>query len=193
MSFAPTVIQEAIVEILRDEVYPAYGQVATVSSKGEPSVRTVHLRFIDEKQTLGFVAHTKSPKWLDLEHSPMLSGCFFHYEKGIQIRWESRVELLTSEDADQATIDLLNKRWQTTRSDIRLEYWKSALGGDAEAAQSKLEEHCPLFGAIICTPTVWDYTKICYEPYQDSRRTIYSLVDGTWIPRDVSMVHSLAT
>lgn len=74
--------------------------LATVGPDGQPSVRIVLMRHVDER---GFVFHTNygSRKGRDLADNPHAALCFHWAELEEQIRIEGSVERLSSEESDE--------------------------------------------------------------------------------------------
>jgi pyridoxamine 5'-phosphate oxidase len=73
--------------------------LATVDASGQPSVRMVLLRGVDER---GFVFHTnyRSRKARDLTANPKAALCFHWHSLEEQIRIEGIVEALTADESD---------------------------------------------------------------------------------------------
>src|SRR3989338_4066046 len=124
MSLFPKPYEKILIDSLTDKEHPAYGQVATVDSSGNPQVRTVHLRYLPECDIFAFSTNTGSPKWKQLKNKAVLSGCYFDQQRQIQFRWGSSVELV--EGTNQEKNYLTKKMWHLIRVPIRTAYWLEA-------------------------------------------------------------------
>lgn len=73
--------------------------LATADKHGQPSVRVVLLKDVDEN---GFVFYTnlESRKGVDIEENPLASLCFWWPELQEQIRIEGPIERVSDEEAD---------------------------------------------------------------------------------------------
>jgi pyridoxine/pyridoxamine 5'-phosphate oxidase len=185
--FCPETLVTLIRKSLEDLSRPAYGQVATVDLTGQPKVRTVHLRYIKERNTLGFSGNVKSPKWAHLRAKPALSGCFYDAHRHVQLRWEGGVELIDAKSRRAADHELLDRMWLLMRPDVRLAYWRDWLK-DASAS-ADVQKRCPSLGVIVCRPTVWDIFQIDPRDYNKDVRTIHTLKGTAWKARQVSALH----
>lgn len=172
---------------------PIYAQIATVSENGEPRARTVHLRYLDSYHSPGFVCHIDSPKWHELQHKPVLAGCWFDPEKRYQMRWRGFVECIAPDQASVKQFTLLDNLWSQIRPDVRLSYWLDELGVEAtqlERARGHFDERSPHFGCVICRPTVWDCYLLGEGPYYEGERFIFEERNGTWHKAPVSLIHT---
>ncbi|MBI4424423.1 MAG: pyridoxamine 5'-phosphate oxidase family protein [Elusimicrobia bacterium] len=184
--FAPPKLASIIVEALEDRVHPAYGQAATVGSRGRPQARTVHWRWLPERGTLGFNAHVRSPKWRQLRRVPELSGVYHDATRLIQLRWEASVELVDFKAKASGDRAMLDRAWALMRPEVRLAYWR-----DWAAAKTRdVAPRCPNLGLAVCRPRVWDVFVLHPKDYNKGRRTIYELKSGVWRSSKVSLLHS---
>lgn len=81
------------------EPEPTAMSLATVDSKGQPTVRIVLLKSFDRK---GFVFYTnlQSAKSQQLEHNPLAGLCFLWKQLGRQVRIDGPVTALSDREAD---------------------------------------------------------------------------------------------
>jgi pyridoxine/pyridoxamine 5'-phosphate oxidase len=190
---APKPIERLIVESLQDEARPAYGQVATMGEHGWPQVRTVHLRYISERGTLGFNTHIKSPKWRQLLKKPFLSGCYHDEKRQVQFRWEGSAKLIDPESRGRGEQAILDRMWLLLRPDVRTAYWmdyqKKGLKGRNAAQNLDIQKRCPNFGTVLCFPKLWDIFEMDPSDYTKDVRTVYRLKNGQWRSQDVSILH----
>lgn len=149
-----------------NEEKPFFAQAATVDAEGEPDVRTVHYRYIEELDSLGFACHIDSPKWRQLMTQPSLAGCYFTPREQIQLRWRAKVRLIT--DSGSAARHAI---WQSTEEWIREEYWQGA---------GNSEQLCPAFGLVVLEIDTWDVYHIDLDDPKLSRRSSYSLDGKIW-------------
>ena len=73
--------------------------IATVDSKGQPSVRVVYMRDISSEGIV-FYTNYSSKKAQNLEKSPLISANFFWVELDRQIRFTGKVEKVSATDSD---------------------------------------------------------------------------------------------
>ena len=185
--FAPDKISALIVAILRNENSPVFGQVATVDEGGNPQIRTVHLRYLENENTLGFNTHIQSPKWTQLERSKRISGVYFDHVSLCQFRWTGFVELVGSGHLNNP--DLTNEMWSITPHDVQKAYWSSF---QPQTTSIPFHLPCPTFGTVVCRPSLWDIYKMGYSNYADHERSIFRLLDGQWIEEGASTLYSQA-
>lgn len=180
---APDGIASRIQEFLTDEAHPAFGQVATVDAEGRPQVRTVHWRYVPERDTFGFSAHVDSPKWRQLQSNTTCSGCYFDAHRLVQWRWTGRVECIAASlvSADERT--LLHRMWLLMRPDVRAAYW-----ADYGKANADPNTQCPNCGTILCFPTLWDVHELDITDYRKGRRTLYRLDSDQWLSQSVPLI-----
>jgi hypothetical protein len=182
MSFAPPEWSSAIRESFEDEAHPAYAQVATATPAGAPRVRTVHVRYVTEYDTVGFSTNVFSPKWAELARNPRISGCWFDTKRRIQIRWEGSVRLVPWERASDAERRVLERLWLLIRPTVREEYWREFGQPDPSA-----ELPCPTHGVVLCRPDLWDLYELVSDDYRTHRRTIHRLGGNVWRAERVTL------
>ena len=152
----------------RDEARPIFAQVATVGERGEPQVRTVHVRYLEKFDCLGINTNKGTNKWKALLKKPLLAGCYFDVAANRQIRWEE----------DDVFLDQM---WSLVDEGVRRAYWiKEGL------PKQDITVRCPTFGTILCFPRVWDIYQIESDSSRSSR-TIYRQ-SNEWKPeRETSL------
>jgi hypothetical protein len=191
--YAPEPVRSRLEDALADEGHPAYGQVATLDEDGIIQVRTVHLRSVSERASLGFSTHVRSAKWRQLARNPSLSGCYFDAHRLVQFRWSGRAELVEASRADGGDRALLARMWRQVREDLRKAYWMDHEGlkaGEPFPEGIDLDRACPNMGTVVCHPDRWDVLEIVEEDYRRDRRVLYTLRGDSWISRPVSLLHS---
>lgn len=184
--FAPSQVAPVLIEALQDRAYPSYGQAATVDGRGRAQVRTVHLRWLPERSTLGFNAHMSSPKWGQLRREGRLSGVYHDQHRLVQFRWEGPVELVEASSEDATDRAMLDRTWALIRPEVRLAYWRDW----GRAARPDLALRAPNLGLAVCRPKLWDVFVLHATDYNKGRRTLYELKGNVWRARRVSLLHS---
>ncbi len=190
--FAPDEIRAALIESFDDEEHPANGQVGTVDASGSPQLRTVHLRYAPDRETIAFNAHVESAKWTELEADPRLSGCYHDLVRSVQIRWTGSARLLTAAAQGEADRRVVECMWRLVRPELRALYWLDFKGLDPGAelpAGADLDTPVPTLGTVLCRPELWDILEIVLEDYRKDRRTIYRRAKGSWEAETVSPLH----
>jgi hypothetical protein len=180
MKFAPPAVASAVRASLADKACPSYGQVATADASGRAHARTVHLRWIPEKDTLGFSVHVNSWKWKHMRRTGRVAGVFFDARRLVQWRFEGPAQLLDAGCREDA---LLDRMWRLMRPDVRATYWREFLG---KRGAVDPVPRAPTLGVVVCRPVVWDIFKLHSKDYGKARRTVYRLRDGAWIGARVS-------
>ena len=188
-SFAPQEIKSFLIEVFEDKNHSAYGQIATLGEDKMPEVRTVHIHYRKEFDALAFSAHTASSKWKELEKHPYLSGCYFDTFRGIQFRWESKVELLDRKVKDHE--GFLLSMWKLMREEVRQAYWlrrDNLLGTDKINKKYDLNKRAPGHGVVVCHPSSWTIYKTNPESYSKGQCTRYEIKEEKWISQEVSIL-----
>lgn len=185
----PKEIHEVISNTFGDLNNKAYGQISTVDSSGQPSVRTVHIHCITDPEVMVISCNTKSEKWQDLQNNPRLAGCLWVDQKSIQIRFEGQTQLITEEDSHYA--ELVQKMWMKMREEVRITYLLDEMGMPLDIASPNMNpsQHSQNHGLILVQPTLWDIFEISPQEYRFSKRTIYQLKNDHWTPRSVNSLH----
>ncbi len=189
-NFSPGLCRDLIIQAFDTESKPAYGQVATVDSKGTPQVRTVHLHYSPEKEALVFSTHIKSAKWTHLQKNPVLGGCYYDQYRDIQFRWNCKVELL--EDHKKENLPLLEKMWLRMREEVRRAYWLDAQKIPLDQTlppDTDLQKRPPSHGVIVCHPTFWNIYETNSQDYCKGTSTSHALKKGQWESKVVSILY----
>ncbi|MCP5464656.1 MAG: pyridoxamine 5'-phosphate oxidase family protein [Deltaproteobacteria bacterium] len=185
---APNKHLKTIEKLFSSNMFPAYGQLATVTENNIPQVRTVHFRYLKAYQELMFPTHIESQKWHQLKNKT-LSGCYFSSRHLIQVRWEA-----TPIFVDQSITEHQNERnivWKKMRKDIKRAYWTDFNNEKGISPEEfKINSPCPSMGIIICNTYAWDIWKLNATDYSKSKRFIYRLIDGEWHATKSSPLYS---
>jgi len=181
---APPAIGRAWIRALSDPKRSAYGQVATLDGLGHPQVRTVHLRWLPEKDAFGFICHIDSPKWKQLARSKSLAGLYYDPHRLVQWRWSGRAERVAGGNPEDRA--LLDRLWGLLRAAVRAEYWRDHLGSRAVCDLSRRAPNAVL---VLCRPRCWDVFDMHPTDYAKGKRTLYARRARSWSSRRVSMLH----
>lgn len=186
----PEEIYNLVQATFADENNKAYGQLSTVSEKGQPSVRTVHIHSI-ENPTQGLLinCNIQSEKWSHLKKNPQVAGCFWNPNNQIQLRFEGVADLITEKDADFK--DLVQTMWMKMRDEVRMTYLLDEKGLPLDTAKPKIDpsQHSKNHGVLLITPTLWDIFENNPESYRLGKRWIYKLKNQEWKWREVNSLH----
>lgn len=186
----PIEIYNLVTATFGDEANKAYGQISTVSEKGVPSVRTVHIHSI-EHPTQGLIVscNTKSVKWAHLKKNPSIAGCFWNPANQIQIRFEGIADLITEKDADFK--EMVLGMWEKMRPEVRVTYLLDEKGMPLDTKNPKVDpdQHSKNHGLLLITPTLWDVFENNPTAYRLGKRWIYKLKNEQWKWRQVSSLH----
>lgn len=188
MSYAP--IPSALHELLRELTtsieHSVYAQVATVTAANTPAVRTVHIRYIDERASIGFATNVHSAKWAQLQQRPSLAGSYYDPERNVQLRWEGDVECLTA--AQPAAVSIRTRLWRLMRPEVRCAYWRDTPSRPSETQQ--LESPSPDFAVVCCRPQRWELYRVSPLGYDKDTREIFTLQpDLSWQRQAVIPLH----
>ena len=162
---------------------PTRFALATVDSAGQPAVRIVLLKDVDER---GFVFYTNfgSRKALELEANPLAAACFHWPTLDCQVRVEGPTERVTDEEADA---------YFATRSrGSQIGAWTSKqsapLASRRELMRRFLETQARFAGRRVPRPDFWGGYRLIprrFEFWFDQRhrlhdRLLYVRSDGGW-------------
>jgi len=129
---------------------PTAMSLATVNGSGQPSVRTVLLKHVDER---GFVFYTNlgSRKGEQLKVNPRAALCFFWQPLLQQVLVEGQAEAVTNAEADAY--------WATRPRDSQLGAWASqqsrSLARRADLEQHYAEYEREFKGQPVPRPEYW--------------------------------------
>ncbi len=186
--FAPEELKQFLIEVFTDRKHPVYGQVATVSLKGTPQVRTVHFHYLPEFQAIAFNAHIGSSKWKELENKNIVSGCYHDAFRNFQFRWEGKAEL--AHPAFSKNHALLDKMWMLMREEVRQAYWRDAQKIPLDRIDQKFDvtQRAPNLGTVLCYPYLWNIFESNLEHYSKGHCTIFTLQNNVWRSKVVSIL-----
>lgn len=188
----PPQLDKLFVQSFTDPENPVYGQIATVDVNGQPHVRTVHFRYLADKQLLAFNTYTRSRKWQHLSKQATFSACFLDAQHQRQWRWHGTVALLPfSKQLPQEQQQLIQKLWEMMRPQVRESYWMEQMGIKlTEAPPNQLDIKLPpeLFGTVICHPTVWEIYDYVHDDYRRGQRTAYEQQGDKWQSQSLSLI-----
>ena len=123
--------------------------LATATSTGHPSARTVILRGVGE---WGFVFYTgyNTPKAQDLETNPQASMVFYWPKVGRQVRVEGSVGKLSAKESDTF--------WNSRPREVQLMVWASPQSTVIESpdeVKARLQLHDTEFSDAVPRPVSW--------------------------------------
>lgn len=96
---------------------PSAMSLATVDSNGQPSIRTVLLRGVDDRG-LVFFTNSESRKGIQMDANPLVALTFYWDAWAEQVHFEGRVEVISDEESDAY--------WKTRARLSQIGAWASA-------------------------------------------------------------------
>jgi pyridoxine/pyridoxamine 5'-phosphate oxidase len=185
----PNEIHDLILKTFGNSHSKAYGQISTVDSDDQPTVRTVHIHCIPEPQVMVISCNIKSKKWKHLENNPRIAGCYWIDENPIQFRFEGQAQLITEEDSRYT--ELVQEMWMKMREEVRITYLLDEMGMPLDIPSPNMNpaQHSQNHGLIMIQPTLWDVFELSQKEYRLSKRTLYQLKKDIWTARSVSSLH----
>ncbi len=162
---------------------PTAMSLATVDETGQPDVRMVLLKGVDER---GFVFYTNlgSPKADALQHDPRIALCFYWDKLDKQVRVRGRAERVSDEEADAyfATRPRLSQigAWASKQSTPMRGYYEL----ETEVAKTAVR-----FGVgAVPRPPFWSGFRVLPEqiefwkqkPFRRHERILYTRAAASW-------------
>jgi len=184
--FAPEPFKQSILDAFEDSSCSHYAQVATVDA-GKPQVRTVHLRYIPELETIGFVCNSLSKKMTGLRDA--VAGCWYIESRKIQFRWEGSVQLITAETKDSRAQKVRERMWKEARESVRFVYWYQHLGIPYDQKKEvDLTKVAPTFVVAVIDPAFWDFYNLVTPEYRTHKRHQSKLKGSSWFTKPVDIL-----
>ncbi|MBI2068001.1 MAG: pyridoxamine 5'-phosphate oxidase family protein [Deltaproteobacteria bacterium] len=186
----PKPYRELLIEAFTDQEHPAYGQLATVDERGEPRVRSIHFRYLPDKEIFAFGTNVKSAKWGQLKLQSRIAGCYLDSFRQIQFRWEGIAEL--HEGGTSPEQALVNQMWRLVRLPFRIGYWldyKKLVSEQGLGPGFDFGRHPPTFGIVLIKPCLWDIYEISPENLFKACRNIHYLKGEEWESHRVTLLH----
>ena len=186
----PKEIEREFIGLFGDRQKSAYGQIATVDQAGNPWLRTVHFRWVESRQTVGFVTCTDSPKWQHLEQHPRCSCCYWAAEPSLQVRLEANAYLVNRNSNDADDVALLQDWWLKTRENVRQAYWTEYNAKPNVESTNSIDQLAPTYGAVILHIDRIEWMHFDHDQYENSKRTLYIRSGKQWTKKQLKIVSS---
>ncbi len=187
MADLPNDMLERIHELLAQAAglpEPRAMSLATADESGNPAVRTVLLKHVDQKG-LTFFTNTTSRKGQHIAANPFVALCMYFQESHQQLQVEGRVEGLSDE--------LVDRYWYSRPRASRIGAWASRQSTTLQDRQQLLERVAryeekfadidvprpPFWSGYRVIPNAIEFWK--GHPDRLNERTCYRLTDGEWV------------
>ncbi|MEX2480950.1 MAG: pyridoxamine 5'-phosphate oxidase [Gammaproteobacteria bacterium] len=153
--------------------------VATVDADGQPSLRMVLVRGIDDRG-LAFYTNLTSRKARDIEHNAAVALCFHWKSTGRQIRIEGRAALVAADEADAY--------FASRPRESQIGAWASKQSSTLEG-RFKLEQRVVRYAATFAIgpvprPGFWSGYRVAPERVEFWEKRPYRLHERTLFERD---------
>lgn len=167
-----------------------YFQLATVTSQGKPTNRTVVFRgFGDGSDHLKVVTDARSEKITHIQQNPYGENCWYFPQSREQFRLSCNISLITAETSQLNS--LRNRLWEQLSNKTRLQFfWPSPKNKRTEPETAfnslpRLIEQLPkTFVIVNLEPYQVDYLQLKGNP---QNRYLYWLDDkGNWAFQEVN-------
>ncbi|KAJ3682125.1 hypothetical protein LUZ60_014698 [Juncus effusus] len=103
--------------------HSSFFQLATVSSNGRPSNRTVVFRgFLEGSDKIQINTDTRSSKIEEIKHCPFAQICWYFTDSWEQFRINGKIEYIDGSNSDPLKIQQREKAWFSSSPKSRLQY-----------------------------------------------------------------------
>jgi pyridoxine/pyridoxamine 5'-phosphate oxidase len=191
----PAVLEKEFLRIFADPQQSVYAQIATIdkqdaSQKAFPSLRTVHLRYIENLSAFAFNTGTHSRKWQALQAGSNLAGCYHHTPTQTQWRWHGQHELIDAATTAPTHQKLRHELWQAMRHEVRVAYWlaQERLPITRPAPQKNLlAKPTENFGTVLSFPSIWEHYHAMHDQYRQGKRLVCRFTES-WQIEELPLV-----
>ena len=146
---------------------PIVLSLATVDGRGNPRVRSVVCRRIDERGGIWITSDARSAKNADvLAHLKIAVACWIR-EAGVQFRFTGEAEIIRDRDE-------LKRVWEGLKPETRVTFFWPA-PGDARGPDATFETQCNVsevageFSVIVVRPSEVDVLEVEVTPHRRRR------------------------
>lgn len=179
--FAPPKLAGQLRRRLQQAAAPVYAQCGSITWSGntpQPALRTVHLRYVTEFKTLGFVTCTTSDKWRQLHKQPQLAICFYDPVASIQWRISGKADLIKAPQHAKT----MQRLWRQIRPSLHQVYWQSLPSKALQYRTNREMSHhvAPHFGLVLISVQSWEIFKMQPHDYAKSQRWLYQRRGQQW-------------
>ncbi|MGK7932580.1 MAG: Npun_F5749 family FMN-dependent PPOX-type flavoprotein [Microcystaceae cyanobacterium] len=176
----------------RSQVFSRYFQLATVTSEGKPTNRTVVFRgFLNDSNTLQIVTDTRSDKFNHLQYNPLAEICWYFTKTREQFRLSGKIELVTDNHDNPELVKARQILWQNLSDAAKKQFtWPfpkqprkdnpSLFETDVNLLVNPVSHFC----LLLFIPETVDHLQLKGDP---QNRSIYYLNgEQTWIVESVN-------
>lgn len=144
--------------------------LATVDAAGDPQVRSVVCRHMDDEGRIWITSDTRSPKHRQILAHPRAAAVAWFSSIREQFRFNGTVEILDSSSTGTARVEF----WRGLPSATRATFFWPPPGeirnpGATFAASSDAPDPPPSFGVLVLSPSRVEHLMLKYDPHQARR------------------------
>lgn len=168
----------------RESGRPIILSLATVDEAGDPQVRSVVCRRVDDGGVFWIASDARSTKHRQLATHPRAAAVAWFAETREQFRFSGSVQILGSSSDSSERVDL----WRTLSPETRATFFWPDPGeprtaaGDAFPRTSDAAEPPPSFQLLMLRPNTVDHLALTSHPHRRRRWTW----DGDWAVRELN-------
>lgn len=168
-----------------------YFQLATITSKGLPTNRTVVFRgFFPNTNQLQIITDSRSEKISHIEQQPWGEVCWYFTKTREQFRLAGKLTLITTDSSEEAFQKELLSIWQNLSDSARLQFAWPYPGKprekDESAFSAEVSDNDPLpnFCLLLLDPEKVDHLELRGTP---QNRYLYTRKDSqTWLTQEIN-------